>query len=324
MLRRIARRTWRFFETFVGPENHALPPDNFQEEPKGEIARRTSPTNLGMYLLSTVAARDFGWLGTLDFVDRLEATLDTMKDLERFRGHFYNWYETSDLRVLEPKYVSSVDSGNLAGHLIALANACREAIDRPVLGPDRFAGIEDALLELKESASALGDHRRTGLVTRKHLDEALESFAGGLAPVPQGPAAFAGSLAILRDRVETVLDIARPLVDEEKADDHEVLAWTEAARACVASHIRDLEAVFPAVLVEERRLGRQAGRETANGTPEHPEIRAARDVIERVFATAPTLAQIPDRCDAAIAEPRALQRPWQSRRQTRRPSHFPW
>ena len=303
-LRRIARRTWRFFETFVGPESHALPPDNFQEEPNGEVARRTSPTNLGMYLLSTVAARDFGWLGTLDFVDRLEATLDTMKGLERFRGHFYNWYETRELRPLEPKYVSSVDSGNLAGHLIALANACREAIDRPLLGPERFAGIGDVLLELEESAGALDDNRRTGLVTRKHLEEALRSFAGELATVPQGPATFAKSLAALRDRAETVLDIARPLVDEEKADDHEVLAWGEAMRACVASHLRDLEAVFPAVLVEQRWL--QAAGETPSSAPEQAEIRAARDVVERVFASVPTLAQIPDRCEAAIADLAAL------------------
>ena len=295
MLRRIARRTWRFFETFVTPEDHALPPDNFQEEPKGEVARRTSPTNLGMYLLSTAAARDFGWLGTLDFVDRLEATLDTMKILERFHGHFYNWYETRELRPLAPRYVSTVDSGNLAGHLIALANACREAIDRPVLGPERLAGIEDTLVELTESASALGDQRRTGLVTRKHLDEALNSFATGLAPVPEGPAEFAKSLATLSDRMETVLDIARLLADEEKADDREVLAWGEATRACVASHIRDLETMFPAVLVEP--IG-----ETTSRDPESAEVRAARYVIDRVFATAPTLAQIPDRCEAAIAE----------------------
>ena len=305
-LHRIARRTWRFFESFVGPESHALPPDNFQEEPKGEVARRTSPTNLGMYLLSTVAARDFGWLGTFDFLDRLESTLDTMKGLERFRGHFYNWYEIRDLRVLEPKYVSSVDSGNLAGHLIALANACREEIDRPLLGPERFAGIEDALIELKEAASSIGDPRRTGLVTRKHLDEAMTSVAEELALAPTGPAAFAKSLEILRDRMETVLDIARPLVEEEKADDQEVLAWTEAARSCVASHIRDLEAVFPAVLVERRSFELQASGERANEALEHAEIRAARDVIERVFATAPTLGQIPDLCNAAMAELAAL------------------
>src|SRR5204862_322394 len=125
-LRLIARRTWRFFATFVGPDTHALPPDNFQETPHPVVAHRTSPTNIGLYLLSVVAARDFGWIGTLDTLERLEATLETMRSLERFRGHFYNWYDTSDRRPLDPKYVSSVDSGNLAGHLLALAHACDE------------------------------------------------------------------------------------------------------------------------------------------------------------------------------------------------------
>ena len=131
-LRLIARRTWRYFERFVAAEDNMLPPDNFQEDPKPVIAHRTSPTNIGLYLLSVIAARDFGWLGTLDTVERLEATFATLNKLERFRGHFYNWYDTSDLRTLEPKYVSSVDSGNLAGHLIALANACQEIIEGPV------------------------------------------------------------------------------------------------------------------------------------------------------------------------------------------------
>ena len=88
------------------------------------LAHRTSPTNLGLYLLSIVTARDFGWAGTLDTVERLESTLAAMAGLERCQGHFYNWYDTQDLRPLEPKYVSSVDSGNLAAHLLTLANAC--------------------------------------------------------------------------------------------------------------------------------------------------------------------------------------------------------
>ena len=125
-LRLIARRAWSYFETFVTDADHMLPPDNFQEDPRPTLAHRTSPTNLGLYLLSIVTARDFGWAGTLDTVERLEATLAAMAGLERFRGHFYNWYETRDLRPLEPRYVSSVDSGNLAAHLIALANACDE------------------------------------------------------------------------------------------------------------------------------------------------------------------------------------------------------
>ena len=96
-LRLIARRTWRFFETFVTPADNMLPPDNFQEDPKPAVAHRTSPTNIGLYLLSAVAARDFGWAGTLETVERLEATFGTMEQLARFKGHFFNWYDTHDL-----------------------------------------------------------------------------------------------------------------------------------------------------------------------------------------------------------------------------------
>ena len=133
-LRLIARRTWRFFDTFVTSTEHALPPDNFQEDPRPVVAHRTSPTNMGLYLLSTLAAHDLGYLGTLDAVERLEATLGTMSQMELVRGHFYNWYDTSDLRPLNPKYVSSVDSGNLAGHLLALGNGCHELIRKSPFG----------------------------------------------------------------------------------------------------------------------------------------------------------------------------------------------
>ena len=143
-LRLIARRTWGFFETFVTPADNMLPPDNFQEDPKPVIAHRTSPTNIGLYLLSTVAARDFGWSGTVRTVERIEATLDTMRRLPKHRGHLFNWYATQDLRVLEPAYVSSVDSGNLAGHLIVLAQACEEWIETPSIA-DPLAGIAVAL-----------------------------------------------------------------------------------------------------------------------------------------------------------------------------------
>jgi len=142
-LRMIARRTWRFFETFVTEADNHLPPDNFQEIPKPAIAHRTSPTNIGLYLLSTVVARDMGWLSTDQAAERLARTLDSMGRLQRFRGHFYNWYDTTDRRVLDPAYVSSVDSGNLAGHLICVAQTCREwalldAEETP------WAGLRDA------------------------------------------------------------------------------------------------------------------------------------------------------------------------------------
>ncbi len=144
-LRRTARRTWRFFETFVTPAENMLPPDNFQEIPSAVIAHRTSPTNIGLYLLSTICARDFGWIGLTDAIERIEATLATMNRMERVRGHFFNWYDTQSLAPLEPKYVSSVDSGNLAGHLIALSQACSEW--RLSVGQARadLTGVVDAL-----------------------------------------------------------------------------------------------------------------------------------------------------------------------------------
>ncbi|MCA1850193.1 MAG: carbohydrate-binding protein, partial [Acidobacteria bacterium] len=102
--RLLARRTWRFFETFVGQEDQWLPPDNFQEDPRAVVAHRTSPTNIGLLLLSTVAARDFGYLGTLEFIERLELTFQTMGKLPRLRGHFFNWYDTRTLEPLTPQY----------------------------------------------------------------------------------------------------------------------------------------------------------------------------------------------------------------------------
>jgi cyclic beta-1,2-glucan synthetase len=127
-LRAVARRTWRYFETFITAQDNMLPPDNFQETPQPVVAHRTSPTNIGLYLLSVISARDFGWLGTESALRRLEDTFAAMNRLERFRSHFLNWYDTTDLRALEPKYVSAVDSGNLAGYLLALRNACHDII----------------------------------------------------------------------------------------------------------------------------------------------------------------------------------------------------
>ena len=122
--RLVARRTWRYFETFVTAADHFLPPDNFQQLPTAQLAHRTSPTNIGLYLLAILSARDFGWLSTAAALQRLQQTFATLTLLTRYRGHFLNWYDSSDLRVLPPAYVSAVDSGNLAGHLITLANGC--------------------------------------------------------------------------------------------------------------------------------------------------------------------------------------------------------
>ncbi len=149
-LRSAARRTWMFFETFVTPDDNMLPPDNFQEDPAPLVARRTSPTNIGGYLCSILAAHDMGWIGGLETVERLEATMATLQKLERFRGHFMNWYDTGTLQSLEPRYISTVDSGNLAGNLVVVKNGCKSFT--PLLSDMVVrAGLRDGLAMVREN-----------------------------------------------------------------------------------------------------------------------------------------------------------------------------
>ena len=148
LLRGLARRTWRFFTDFVGPDDNWLPPDNYQEYPSPALAARTSPTNMGMALLANLAAYDFGYISTGELLRRTHRALRTMEKLERFRGHFYNWYDTRTLLPLHPRYISSVDSGNLASSLLTLRVGLGELKNQPVLGPRPFEGLRDTLLEL--------------------------------------------------------------------------------------------------------------------------------------------------------------------------------
>ena len=154
-LRATARKTWHFFDTFVNAQENWLPPDNFQETPTPVIATRTSPTNMGLALLANLAARDFGYLSVGRLIQRTQDALATMHRLERHRGHFYNWYETRTLQPLHPLYVSSVDSGNLAGHLLTLAAGLREQMDQPIYSPQLFEGLRDTLKILMD---LVGEH----------------------------------------------------------------------------------------------------------------------------------------------------------------------
>ena len=240
-LRLVARRTWRYFETFVTVADHMLPPDNFQEDPTPVLAHRTSPTNLGLYLLSAVSARDFGWTGTTDTIERLEATLATMRGLQRFRGHFYNWYDTGDLRPLDPRYISSVDSGNLAGHLIAIANACREWISCPLAASQLFAGIDDALSLARDAIRALPDDRRTQFATAQELDRALDALGAALGRDHSLPEELPARLMDLAHQGATVVDIAQALA-AERGDEVsvEMLFWAQAIQRSIDSHRRDM------------------------------------------------------------------------------------
>jgi len=177
-LRGLARKTWAFFDDYVGPQDHWLPPDNIQEGPTTGamiVARRTSPTNMGMGLLAHLAAFDFGYLSAGRMLARIGETLATMDSLERYRNHFFNWYDTGTLQTLAPRYVSTVDSGNLAGHLMTLSRGLLEVADEPVFSPRMFAGLADTLDAYRAAAHAAEFDLQTFAQLETQLNAALTS-----------------------------------------------------------------------------------------------------------------------------------------------------
>jgi cellobiose phosphorylase len=162
-LRNLARRTWEFFESFVTEKNHWLPPDNFQEEPVTLVAHRTSPTNIGLSFLANLSAYDFGYVSMGRMFNRTEKTFDTLNLMEKFRGHFYNWYDTETLKPLTPLYVSSVDSGNLVGHLLVLRSGLMEMSEHKIVSPKIFDGLADTLNILQQSIEELEKSQKSSV-----------------------------------------------------------------------------------------------------------------------------------------------------------------
>jgi cyclic beta-1,2-glucan synthetase len=154
-LRRLARRTWMFFEAFVGPHDQWLPIDNYQEQPHQQTAHRTSPTNIGMLLLSTMSAYDLGYIGPSELSVRLQRTLESVLRLTHYRGHLLNWHDTRSMEPLLPRYVSTVDSGNFAGSLLAVKQGCADVAARPIVRGAQWDGLEDLLDLLVEPLADL-------------------------------------------------------------------------------------------------------------------------------------------------------------------------
>jgi cyclic beta-1,2-glucan synthetase len=238
-LRIVARRTWRYFETFVTSLDNHLPPDNFQEDPQAVLAHRTSPTNIGLYLLCTISARDFGWIGALETIKRLEAILGTLHRLQKFRGHLYNWYDTQDLRALEPHYVSSVDSGNLAAHLIALANACRER--RAVTAAAWRAGIEDAIYLTRQALEELPDVRRSHTISQQILEDSLDTLRQTLRESVVADHDLEPRVAAVVGAAQGLADGAKAHAADQSDTDHgDMVFWAEATRDTALSWQREL------------------------------------------------------------------------------------
>ena len=303
-LRLLARRTWFYFETFAGPEENWLPPDNYQDAPHAEIAHRTSPTNIGMMLLSTAAAWDLGFIGRAELAARFGNCFDSLARLERHRGHFFNWYDTRSLKPLEPRYISSVDSGNLAACLIACAATLREAGERSSLETQRWQGLEDAAGLLDGALARLPDAQpsraRLAAIVRRMSDardsgaaEALDSIIGEDLPafeaelVRFGSPASAPPAQAMREaydwleRLSYQLRAVRRDLGEISSESETLIALADEAGALADA--MDFGALYDA----ERRLLYIGHNASAGRTdPHHYDLLASEARIASFFAIA--------------------------------------
>ncbi len=288
VFRRIARRTWRFYEDLVGPDDHWLVPDNLQENRREPIAHRTSPTNIGLQLLSTLAAHDFGYLTISGVLNRLEPTFDTLLKMPRYRGHFYNWYDTRTLEPLPPAYISTVDSGNFAAYLLTLRAGLAELSEHtPIVSVSFLEGIGD-LVELCDDAMAAtvaGDH---AAFLRRWRSE-LAGLRADLSMPPASLAAWSRLLEHLRDRLSSLSVLLQEFEDTlpssssgREAGAAEAGYWLDRAAAAVAAQQEDLGKLVPPGVLE--------GAAGAGAVPTLPEVmlwgdegsrRYAHDLIER-------------------------------------------
>ncbi len=239
-LRVLARRTWLFYEQFVGPDDNWLPPDHYQESPRGVVAHRTSPTNTGLYLISMLAAHDLGYLGTNELAVRLRFTFDTLHRLDRYRGHFLNWIDTSSLQPLQPSYVSTVDSGNLAGCLIALRQACLHLQEQRVWRWQWWEGLIDTLTLLDEAVAGVeAGAGVTQMPLRLHIHEMQQQ----VATARENPEAWFALLAQLATTGRQELDRRLAAATEQYADllDAEILRNCRIYIERIHQHLQTME-----------------------------------------------------------------------------------
>ncbi len=246
LLEGVARDTWRLFERCVDAANHHLPPDNLQTAPYEMLAHRTSPTNIGLYLLSATCARAFGWIGTQDLLQRLEATLATLQGMERHRGHFLNWYDTETLQPLLPRYVSTVDSGNLSAHLVAVAQAC-SALAHDTLSPSGPSGPFNpaaSVLAVRASRARLQpwldslQHGTRSLLHQSALCQLLGMPNAEPTHHPSSPASSDAYGALLARAQQELLGMAlphHPAIVQTPPTAHDELQWL------LADHLATLQ-----------------------------------------------------------------------------------
>ena len=278
-LRRTARRTWEYFARYAGVENNWLPPDNVQYDPPIGEAARTSPTNIGMSLMSNLAAWDFGYLSGQTLIDRTARAFTTMEKLPRHRGHFLNWYDTHTLKPSEPRYVSTADSGNLIGALIALKTGLGELVGRPVLPPRWLAGLEDVVgILLEEMDRPEQSDNPVMEPIRLEMSTSLESLKTS-----------ADTASVASQTLKSIATTARKMDAEPES---EVAFWLGALRLQCEDLLADLERFsMPESALTLHELTRP---ETPDGRTVPASLRTRAE--QRVAA----LAELARRCDALL------------------------
>jgi cyclic beta-1,2-glucan synthetase len=292
-VRCLARRTWLFFEYFVGPEGHWLPPDHFQEDPRGAVAYRTSPTNVGLLLLSTLGAHDLGFIGPLELSLRLTRALEEMGHLERYRGHFLNWYDIGKLEPLPPRYVSVVDSGNLAACLVTLAQGCGEMPRTTLLRWERLQGVLDILDSLAEMAEQADLGARAAAFGNR-----LSDLRDRIEVARERPTEW---FALLRKSDEDCRELEQVLVSVIESSPevldaetfHSLHLWVERGRHHLSSFQRELELLQPWVQALSRAPARftsaHAGREVTD----------AWSALLSALPSTPRLGEVAEICETA-------------------------
>ena len=241
-LRRMSRKTWRYFETFVTEEDNWLPPDNVQLNHDEVIASRTSPTNIGMALLADLAAYDFGYISAGCLLDRTRKTFGTMSKMERYRGHLFNWYDTQTLVPLAPQYVSTVDSGNLAGQLFVLGSGFRQLIDAGILPRQICDGLADSLgVPLDEQQD-----QKPGSLDKQNVADSSNRIDGNMLrllerqieELQRCPYRIAAIQTLL---VKLIEDSTAATAEQSPASHPELRWWMSAfARGCT-DHLQELQ-----------------------------------------------------------------------------------
>ncbi|MFL0268601.1 GH36-type glycosyl hydrolase domain-containing protein [Candidatus Clostridium radicumherbarum] len=220
LLRKLSRKTWAYFEDFVNAENNYLAPDNYQEAPPNGVAHRTSPTNMGMGLTSNLAAYDLGYIGIIEFTERLDNIITSMESLKGYKGHFYNWYDTITKEPLYPRYVSTVDSGNLVGYLWVTSESLGEYVHEPVITVEKIQGIVDNIYLCEEELKHKNFYTEI-IEASKNINLDLISWKRFL------------------------LSVLDKINEAEGLKDYEGAYWTPKLKASINNYLNEIERFFP-------------------------------------------------------------------------------